>query len=348
MPGLARLPLLLPFLLAACGGDSPAPAPASSNGDAGDYLPLAVGNRWSYEVQQTGPGALPTFRRLHDIAATVVVQGQPAFRHFQGGHDTTGWINWNDRKAAGWLERAFDPPLYGTLGTLRYLRLPLRAGDAYDAYHLDHYPMGEDLDGDGVDEAVTMRRSVVVSGPEAITVAAGSFPATLKVTAQGHFEIHYSNSPAMTPITSTVEEWYAPGVGLVKSRGPSPYNLPGITEEAQLRDSRIGAVGTDTTAPTVTGTSVQSGGGPVVCTWTILTITTSEPLDPRSVTAATYTLVAADGAPQSIQNVGAGDDGLALVTSAALTPGSYTLTLEGLADFLGNPLPAWSWTFDAP
>lgn len=345
MPRLARLPLLLPLALAACGGDS---VPAAGDGDEGNYLPLAVGNRWSYQVTQTGPGASPSFLRLHDITGTRVISGLPTYLHYQVGSDTTTWLTWASRKTGGWLERAMDPPVYGTLDTLRHLRLPLRAGDAYDAYNLDHYPMGEDLDGDGVEETATLRRRVVVSGPEAVTVPAGSFPATLKVTTQGYFEIHYSNSPAMTPSTSTVEEWHAPGIGVVKSRGPSPYNLPGIIEESQLKDYRIGGASTDTIAPTVTGTSVQSGGGPVVGSWTIITAYTSEPLDPRSVTAATFTLVAADGSPQSIQTGGSGDGGFFVTTPSALPPGSYTLTAEGLADFLGNPMPTWSGTFAAP
>lgn len=343
MPRLSRLPFLLPLLLAACDGDSAAPA----TGEA-DYAPLTVGNRWSYEVQQTGTGAWPLFHRLHGITGSRDIYGTAAFEHYQTDSGGSTWITWNDRKAGAWLERVMDPAVYGTLQTLNHLRLPLRAGDTYDAYNLDHYPMGEDLDGDSVEETVSLRRSVVVSGPEGVTVPAGTFPAALKVTSQGYFEIHYSNSPAMTPITSTIEEWRAAGVGVVKSRGPTPSPRTGITEEWQLNAYRIDGTSTDTTAPTITGLSVQSGGGPVVGTWTALTITTSEPLDPRSVTAATYTLLAADGSPQSIQNGGAGETGLALITSTGLAPGSYTLTLEGLADFLGNPMPATTRTFVVP
>lgn len=342
MPRLSRLSLsFLPLLLAACGGDSAAP------GDS-DHVPLATGNRWSYQVTETGTGALPPFSRLHTITGSRDIYGTAAFQHYLAPSSGSTWITWNDRKAAGWLERVLDPAVYGTLQTLNHLRLPLRAGDAYDAYNLDHYPMGEDLDGDSVEETVSLRRSIVVSGPEVVTVPAGTFPDALKVTSQGYFEIHYSNSPAMTPVTSTVEEWYVAGVGVVKSRGPGPNARLGITEEARLKAYRINGASTDTTAPAVTGTSVQSGGGPVVGTWTTITITTSEPLDPRAVTAATYTLLAADGSPQSIQTVGAGEDGLAAITSTALAPGRYTLTMAGLTDFMGNPLPTWSGSFDAP
>ncbi|WP_308159506.1 Ig-like domain-containing protein [Arthrobacter sp. ISL-65] len=117
-------------------------------------------------------------------------------------------------------------------------------------------------------------------------------------------------------------------------------------------DSTGGGGGTDTTAPTVTGTS-PAAGAPGVATTANVTGTFSEAMDPSTVTSSTFTLE--DGAttvPAAVSY--SSTDGVATLNPGAnLAVGrTYTVSIDGGSDGVkdvdGNALASdKTWTFTA-
>jgi hypothetical protein len=113
----------------------------------------------------------------------------------------------------------------------------------------------------------------------------------------------------------------------------------------------------DATAPTISSVSPANGATGVAVGSDVLA-SFSEPMDPATLTTATFTLVAqADGAPVAAAvTFDDQTDQAVLNPNADLTPGAtYTATLQGGAtgakDPFGNPLSAdrvWSFTIGAP
>ena len=113
------------------------------------------------------------------------------------------------------------------------------------------------------------------------------------------------------------------------------------------------ATGGDATPPTISARTPADGAGGVSVD-TVVTTTFSEPMDPASIGAATFSLAPA-AAPASPVSASVAYDAASrsatLDPSAALTPGtSYVATVKGgpggAKDLAGNPLAAdVTWTF---
>jgi methionine-rich copper-binding protein CopC len=111
-----------------------------------------------------------------------------------------------------------------------------------------------------------------------------------------------------------------------------------------------GAAG-DTTAPTVTATNPADGQINVAVNSTAA-VTFSEPMDPQTITSATFTLTGPGGAPVAgTVNYSAFSNYAAFTPSSDLAAGiTYTATIvggaNGVTDLAGNPLAVNKvWTF---
>ena len=165
---------------------------ASSSGSK-DYFPLRVGDSWKYR-STTADG------KQSEFSVKVLSEEKEAVNQlylvetvstFQPIHDwyskPSGWVLMHRQEYVKTGSKAEYEP------TKQFLKNPLTSGDSWQW-------KGKGMMGLEVDE------SNQVSGPETVSVPAGSFDAmkvTTKVVQGG------------APVTKTY--WYAPGVGMVKS-----------------------------------------------------------------------------------------------------------------------------------
>lgn len=357
-----RLTLLLPLLpllaLAACGGGGGGTGSGAPAGDVGNYLPLAVGNRWLYQWDEdVALGVVLHQASVEKITGTTLVAGREALVRY------TGWlapggasIEAHIAKTPTGLVNVLDPVLTpGGLAQLLSLRLPLRAGDRYVAQDETGLASTGDTDGDGQPERIDIHAEVAVLGVETVTVAAGTFTA-MKVRTQSLYRTTFSADGSSDTLTSTTLDWYAPGVGRVQSTidYATTWSATGATDTRSTRNElvayRVDGASTDTTAPAVTAhlpaaSASVSGDTPV-------SVSFSEHMDPSTLVlplggdGPCFTLVDASDLPVPVSSESYSDKTLTVTPQNPLAAGTYTATLCAATDALGNPLPApLSWSF---
>lgn len=166
---------------------------SSSSSSSTDYFPLVVGDSWKYR-STTADGKQSEFTIR--VLSSEKESGKDLYlvetvSTFQPIHDwyskPSGWVLMHRQEYVKTGSKAEYQP------TRQFLKNPLSSGDSW------HWK-GKGMMGIDIDE------SNQVSGPESISVPAGSFKA-MKVTTQV--------TQGGAPTTKTY--WYAPGVGLVKS-----------------------------------------------------------------------------------------------------------------------------------
>lgn len=193
---LATSALLLALVLGCSylkkGTMSPSSGGASSSGSK-DYFPLRVGDSWKYR-STTADGKQSEFTvkvLSEEKEGGNTLSLVETVSTFQPIHDwyskPSGWVLMHRQEYVKTGQKAEYQP------TKQFLKNPLTSGDSWSW-------KGKGMMGLEIDE------SNQVSGPEAVTVPAGSFNAMKVLTkvVQGG-----------APVTKTY--WYAPGVGMVKS-----------------------------------------------------------------------------------------------------------------------------------
>lgn len=198
----------LVLLLQGCGGaDRGAEAPpAAVVAPAADYYPLGPGDRWVYgdtSVRVCGTrgvgGETATVMRSFDA------EGKPFDESlFVKGSDGVREVVADDADA---FARAVGP--------LQQMRWPLVVGSAFTQVDKT-VDSGLDLDGDGRTEPMAILSVVQVQGLGPVDVPAGRFEdcVHLRTLITQTLQV---GTPA-TPVTfvSTGDEWFAPGIGIVK------------------------------------------------------------------------------------------------------------------------------------
>lgn len=213
-------------LHAACGsGGDGADPPAAA--DAA-YLPLADGNRWVY----TDGSSLQVSRAIatNATAPWVLVDTTTA--------GSTGQYAQSD--AAG---VRFSAPPGGTAGypgyTQTVLRTPVVAGDRYPSLRLVWAVNDADLNGTLDD--VESRIDAEVVAFATVDTPAGRFTDAVHLRFAKTLEVVYQPSGRRELRTSgTVDEWYVPGIGLVKQTTVETTAQGVDTRDRQLTGYRVG------------------------------------------------------------------------------------------------------------
>ena len=186
--------------LAACLLVSPAfAAKPTQTKTAGDYFPLQVGYSWSYRNSEEGGYTLKVLSEEPHEGGPIryVVEFLSGVKILKTYSRTPGWVLFHGEtypEHEG-LQATYDPPH-------KYLPNPLAVGQKWEW-------SGKDP------TQVDYRERSRVAGTETVSVAAGKFRAKKVVT-------EITSGAA----TKTRTDWYADGVGLVKSAtdaGPYKY-----------------------------------------------------------------------------------------------------------------------------
>ncbi|MDP2005178.1 MAG: Ig-like domain-containing protein [Rubrivivax sp.] len=334
----ARAAVLLLSLLAACGGGGGGgaePEPVLQ----GNFFPLAVGDRWVYT---DGLGGAPftvratETRRVDGQDGIVVVTEDP-----MNGTNLSVYVV--SASAVRQVPASSADPLMNAIGPLDVMRFPLHAGDHYVPVDRT-IDTGMDFDGDGRMERATVRFEVQVIGLETATTPIGSFPASLHQRTTLTVGVQLTSVPQTVSVVTTVDDWYAPDIGPVRSTIVITSQGMTETQSMALAGYRVGTRSSDTVAPMVLSVSPPDGGslrpdGPFTATF-------SETMEWPALVAAT-TLTAASGQTVALGYQVQGNT-VTWFPNGGLVTGRYTAQIgTGATDLFGNPLAQpYRWSFD--
>lgn len=116
------------------------------------------------------------------------------------------------------------------------LRSPVRTGDRYVS--LDQgISAGTDLDGDGVHDTIAVAVWTDVIGPDTVTLGTGAALQTVHTRTYARLRAQYSSDNTVSETSEiVVDTWYAPGVGVVKTRADADGGLDVVEELLVSRD----------------------------------------------------------------------------------------------------------------
>ena len=141
-------------------------------------------------------------------------------------------------------------PITRALDGLQILRYPLRAGDSYVQIDTT-IDLGQDFDGDGRSERLSLRVETTVVGLETVTTAVGSFTRALHQRQVIDESVKPTGGSGTVTAKIVVDSWYAPDVGLVQSQ--VAVTGPGIGDSVSegLTAYGVGSRRSESVAPVV-------------------------------------------------------------------------------------------------
>lgn len=321
----------LAFALAGCGG--------GGGSGAGDYFPLSEGD---VRVLRSDTGSLE--RTM--VGTTSVVDGVASTTlrwRTLGADAVSGERHLAKTGNVVWLLPGADAnALDRAIGPVPLLHLPPRVGERFEQIDRDLDTV-VDLDQDGQPDRFVIRSAVQVLGFESLTVAGRAFERVAHLRTEGSEVVTLSGSGQVFNISYTLDEWYAPDIGLVKDEELMRYGQNPQARSSELVAWAIGGERSENDAPTVTASAPADGAaiGPA----TPLVIDFSEALEPETVGAATVRVRDAAGAPVPVVRSIVGSR-LRVAPVDGWAAGRYTLTLgSGLQDLVGNALQARTLSF---
>jgi hypothetical protein len=219
--------LLIICILTSCGGGGSGAPGATSTvanalGDTENYFPLNQGDTWVSSQTISGTGmANKTSLIMARVSGTKVINGVTATVITNSYSDTpnttdcylvkdgAGVWNYGDNTAGNSLYKHVAPYLA--------FKFPVSTEDTFTAIDKSGIDYGADLDGDGANETMNVSLVTKSSGLETVAVPAGTFANSARVEFDWVVTIKYSSNNTEHTITRKMVNWYAPGVGVVKS-----------------------------------------------------------------------------------------------------------------------------------
>lgn len=329
----------LAALLTACGGGGGGgggtPGPVDGARFTAAYVPLASGDRRLYANVSDGQ---PQPNSSEVVGDTVVSSGTTAHRV----RDEAGEISLLARTATGilLLPSPSGGDLFDGFGPVEVLRFGLAAGESVQL--LDR-SISTDVDGDGRADTLRLRLQSTLRGFETVQVPAGRFEAAARVRTDAITDVSFATGQRLG-VQIESDEWYAQGVGLVRSSVRTrTEGQEDSLETTELLAYGVGGQRSDTVAPRIveagTADGARTGAQPQ------LSLRFSKPLD-------TWGLTGQDGATTGLHLVNAqgtlvpltamplvdaDGQGARLVLPGPLAEGEYRLRLGSAAlDWAGN------------
>lgn len=240
------LPLSALLLLAACGdggGDGAcrlaAPSPTGP-GDATLLFPMPAGASWLHDQTTIAGLASTTERWRLEVDGTRPVSGAVAtvLRATLVGGSTPPQESLFVSAPGGLSEHGQGlPPPLDRLSPLLLLPFPPTPA-SFEQAVCSGLDLGEDLDGDGRSERLDVRSVVTVAAEEAVAVPAGDFLATPARTVVDLTIRATGGQQASATLTQT--DWFAPGVGRVRSVSTTSGDGIPESEETVLLGYQVG------------------------------------------------------------------------------------------------------------
>ena len=226
---------VLSALIAGCGGGGggggSAPPPEST-GIPESYYPVGIGAKWAYEVSTS---EADSFLDEMVITGTRLISGVTAWVFSESNPDGDGFAVENyytkDARAFTYLGDSYST---GWLDSLVSSFDLMRFDGTFSASPLlskTNVDLGEDLDGDGINERVDVLVNGVVEGYETLVSNLGSFSNTARLRYDITGTVRASTGLSAT-FAETLHEWRAPAVGSL--RQALTMRADGITQSMSL------------------------------------------------------------------------------------------------------------------
>lgn len=333
--------------LTACGGGGG--GSTVEGPDAGrEYFPTTMGDRWIYRAW-TAEDEAASQLLLTQVTGAQDVQGRPAvvlrsFNALDGSHGGDRYLSVTDAGVTELPDPSSQPGDL-TIPSLDLLKFPLATGSTYT--QMDQtFDFGADYDGDGRNESLRVVSEVTVMGKASVRTDAGLLTDTVHVRTVVTQTGIYSSGRSPYTVVSTLDHWYAKGIGLVREDTvtTSPA-MPDSSTHLTLVGYSVGGVRSDTVAPVATLTSPTLPGPQAP--FTHIRLSYSELMDSATVAADAVQLRDASGALVPLSSVGSGKDWSFYPSDGPLATGSYTVSVSASGtDLVGNPAVPASWSFD--
>lgn len=202
-------------------------------GDIGNYFPTDQGITWTYDgTTLKNDGVDENFTRtVTALGPTNTFRdGTPTFqvtdsrradsseysldKYYSQVHVTESYWDreWNQRVMFSYIIAPL-PPVIGQ-SVIQY-----RDGI------IDHY----DIDGDGQSDRAIANSNITPIEFQTISVPAGTFPNTIRLQTNAVLQFTLSSTGQPATMTTRSDEWYAPGIGLVKKKTRLEKNLAAST-----------------------------------------------------------------------------------------------------------------------
>ncbi|MCB1997085.1 MAG: VCBS repeat-containing protein [Burkholderiaceae bacterium] len=342
MPAGLRAALFLLPLLVACGGggggDATAPGNPIPPPAAGDPMPLAVGDRWLYGDEE---GRL----QLTEVTETRDVQGQVVRVVLETDLESGGTSETLVLKDDAAIAELPDPddPVAVAFGALTTLKLPVREGETHVLVDRT-VAAGYDLDEDGQPDAMRLRVDQTGLAPATVDVPAGVFAGCTQVQLVLRLSASLSSLGDVEVVT-TVHQWLAPGVGLVRETAETVIDGARATTQRNLLRYAVGGTRSESRPPAVIGSTPAAGA--VAGLTSQVQVRFDEPVALATLNDGGLVLRRPDGtAIDGTWNRSGSATAFNLYFNT-LGSGRYTLSLTSRAtDVLGNAAVPATWHFD--
>lgn len=329
--------------LNACGGgggggggtDGGSPQPSVPSLSA-DVYPLATGDRRTWQVTQgAASGSLRHERVGEAVGNALVVRS--------GGPDLSQTTDdeYRQRTAAG-VSAVAGPnsdPLTRAAGSVELLRFGIPQGQTVTL--MDRI-LSVDVDGDGRADSVEIRIDSVFTGVEAVTTSLAAYADASRVRTTARTTVRLAGATAVHTVTQTLDDWYVPGIGPVRSTSSTSTDggVPDVQAEEVVAYG-VGSRHSEAIAPAVTASlpADASVGG----TSTEIRLTFSEAVDPLSLLGDAGLQLLLDGRVVQPRGLRLSQDAKTLTVlppTDRLADGTYELRHGSqMSDWAGNLLP---------
>ena len=221
-------------------------------GDIGNLSPLSVGNTWVYVVDISGYGQ--RFTSQVEITGTMEIDGITTMvANYSSSPGQLGpfdeYVEKNSRGIYNWGNSDPEDPLTPLLVPYQEAAFPLKPGVTLESINVTGMVWPEDLDSDCVNERFDLSMSITTLGFEAVSVPAGDFPNSVKEEVLLKVDVTLSRSGKHVKVTERLTDWYASGIGMVRS-------------DMKITARAFGRTSTDTSTALLDGYRVdgQTGG----------------------------------------------------------------------------------------
>ena len=192
-------------------------------GDAQNYFPLAQGNTWATKVTVTETGyPTVTYSNSISVTGTKVINGATAVVMTESNPDNTGIAeeDYNLKSSHGVLFLSNNNPsdlISSQIVPYYIYNYSPQPGSSFVAVNNTGLDYGEDVDYDGKNETASMSATVTFKGFESISVPVGTHSNCAKVEINLLIAVTLSSSNETISVVGTETDWFAPGIGPVKS-----------------------------------------------------------------------------------------------------------------------------------
>lgn len=215
---MGRLLVLLLMLLGGC----------SAKPDAGDYFPLDAGLAWDYRVTLELPQRTTTDTFRVESLGTTRLNDDEAASIRRTSNGTDYYIRRHEDGIFRYAKRTLveiHPRLDASPRMILPLPVPAKPGKVWTAattsYTLRRLQPYEEMTGKGSPFNMVYELSGL---DETVTVPAGTFEHCLLVIGRAQMRLYSDARRGYSDVEITTQEWYAPGVGLVKLARSEPLD----------------------------------------------------------------------------------------------------------------------------